>query len=487
MADDTAELIQRILAEGRALPSEFGSWAGDVGKTALNVAKLPIDIGADVLRNISHLGFGNRPSDPLRYTSGTYNDLNRSTGRVLEPAVNTGAAFIDAWKQAQQAQRAAGAQPIVEASPTVPGALPAAIPAMGDVQGTTVLPPAVARVPRVSPRTGAQNMGPQAQANALEGAIPPQATPVAAPVAPPVAPVAAPVVPKSTLVEEYSKALEKLKTTDTSGRLTAEQQYRSELSFWLNMLAAASEPGARAGGAIGKAGAAALEGMTKQETENKKAAMEMLKSNKEDVYRIAMLGDKEADNARELERIGITKEHYKVLEDNDKAKIGLLTKQLTMGGDEVKSAPILKNGNIGLITNSGKITDTGVKARVPHEADTRGEMEKTLASLRKNFPTKTKTEQELFDTYIGVKTAGKEERDRQDELVNKAVVDMLKDPMFRGTAAEARARVLSGMPGAQAVGLLRFNTLEEARAAKKAGKIKAGDTIMTPTGPIVVQ
>src|SRR3990167_450042 len=264
MADDTAELIQRILAEGRALPTEFGNWAGNLGRTALGTAKLPIDVGADALRNISHWGFGNRPSDPLRYTAGTYNDLNQSTGRVLEPAVNAGADFISAWKQAQQSQRAAGAQPIVEAATVAQsGALPEAVPAMGDVQGTAVLPSAVApalvaRTPRLSPKTGAIGMVPQAQANALEGAIPPQATPVAAPVAPPVAPVAAPVVPKSTLVEEHSKALEKLKTTDTSGRLTAEQQYRSELSFWMNMLAAASEPGARAGGAIGKAGAAAL-------------------------------------------------------------------------------------------------------------------------------------------------------------------------------------------------------------------------------------
>src|SRR3990167_8257520 len=463
MADDTAELIQRILARGpteedlarkRSMESEnVGQFFKDAWGNLKGIVKTPYD--------------------------------------VLEKGIPATFGDPGAGRRARQAASEAAAMGYPVAQSVIPGAAPTgALPAP---QAAPVAPPApaavapVARARALPPQAGAIGMVPQAQANALEGAIPPQATPVAAPVAPPVAPVAAPVVPKSTLVEEYSKALEKLKTTDTSVRLTAEQQYRSELSFWLNMLAAASEPGARAGGAIGKAGAAALEGMTKQETENKKAAMEMLKSNKEDVYRIAMLGDKEADNARELERIGITKEHYKALEDNDKAKIGLLTKQLTMGGDEVKSAPILKNGNIGLITNSGKITDTGVKARVPHEADTRGEMEKTLASLRKNFPTKTKTEQELFDTYIGVKTAGKEERDRQDELVNKAVVDMLKDPMFRGTAAEARARVLSGMPGAQAVGLLRFNTLEEARAAKKAGKIKAGDTIMTPTGPIVVQ
>ena len=272
MADDTAELIQRMLARGpteedlarkRSMESEnVGQFFKDAWGNLKGIVKTPYD--------------------------------------VLEKGIPATFGDPGAGRRARQAASEAAAMGYPVAQSVIPGAAPTgALPAP---QAAPVAPPApaavapVARARALPPQAGAIGMVPQAQANALEGAIPPQATPVAAPVAPPVAPVAAPVVPKSTLVEEYSKALEKLKTTDTSGRLTAEQQYRSELSFWLNMLAAASEPGARAGGAIGKAGAAALEGMTKQETENKKAAMEMLKSNKEDVYRLAMLADKQGDN-----------------------------------------------------------------------------------------------------------------------------------------------------------------------------------------------
>jgi len=96
-----------------------------------------------------------------------------------------------------------------------------------------------------------------------------------------------------------------------SGRMTDEQRNRAELSFWMNMLAYASEPGARAGGAVGKAGMKMTAEMNEVEKENKRAAMEVMKSNKEDLYRLAQMADKEGDNERADQQFRVMEENYR--------------------------------------------------------------------------------------------------------------------------------------------------------------------------------
>src|SRR3990167_2127583 len=56
--------------------------------------------------------------------------------------------------------------------------------------------------------------------------------------------------------------------------------------------------------------------MTEQEKENKKAAMEMIKSNKDDLYRIAQMADKQGDNERADAQLKALVDHYERTDKN---------------------------------------------------------------------------------------------------------------------------------------------------------------------------
>jgi len=229
--------------------------------------------------------------------------------------------------------------------------------------------------------------------------------------------------------------------------------------------------------------------MTKQETENKKAAMEMLKSNKEDVYRLAMLADKQGDNELAQAKLKAEIAHW---ENIDKAQAEHYKNEAKRLERENLTAIETSKGFLA-IDKTGRvapylITDKDGKPFMPtpkQQTDPRAAEMQMLDRWTKSTP----EQKEDIGAFLQARGKGpKEERDRQKELIDKEIVKALADPMNKLTGPQLREKIMSGLTGAQAgAGLPRFNTLEEARAAKKAGKIKAGDTIMTPTGPIVVK
>ena len=332
-------------------------------------------------------------------------------------------------------------------------------------------PPATLPAPAATPRR-AQPMG----------TIPPSLPAVASQT------MASQSVKAPSLVDRYSQALDKLKTMDTSGRLTPEQKQRAELSFWLNMLARASQPGATALGSFGQAGLQTVGELSAQEKENKRAAMDMLKSHKEDVYRLAQLADKEGDNERASDQLKAQVAHWERI---DKAQATHYANEARKLDKENWFALATPRGYY-MVDRSGKNSPYVLsdKNGVPLKPEAKSERapnatESAVAQMRKAGL----TEKEIADRLHPPLNEGDMTPAKQ---VERALALQVPDVMGkRPSPAEAWQRVAETVAASKGQvpsgGLPRFNSLAEAREAKRTGKIKAGDTIMTPNGPIVVQ
>jgi hypothetical protein len=378
----------------------------------------------------SGIGIPTAPAGPISVQSapgGNFRDPNAALAAAQPQAPGAWSAPVDQFGQPARPQAA------------LPPAAPVARAAQVPVQTGAIPPPAPMAAPIDQP-TGLNAIDKEDNTDLAPQGIP----------APAVA--AKPAVKPITLVEQYSQALKDLKKTDTSGRLTKDQ-----LSFWLNMLAAASEPGARAGGAIGKAGSVAMKEMTEQERYNHTAAMEMLKSNKEDVYRLAVMADKQGDNERAAEQLRINEERYKRVDAEAAERNRILREQVEQGKKKTIETP--DGWYVVNMTNPQDVTllkdpKTGkvMKPEYKPSADPRTPELQVMDKWMKSTPEQKKQMEEYWSA-TGKK---KEERDRDEEKIGTIAAKVYAEGMGKITPEAARdtaTRMVTGATGALPKGI----------------------------------
>ena len=236
---------------------------------------------------------------------------------------------------------------------------------------------------------------------------------------------------------------------DTSGTLTTEQRKRHELMFWLQVMAHGSEPGARLFGAMGKAGTTALTGMSKEEEKNRQVALDKLKSNKEDMYRLAQLADKQGDNERADKQMAALQAHYERTDANAAEHMRVLRKTAERENISTLATPsgyIMFDKRDASKVRYLKDPVTGKNIMPPPSAapaDRRSEFGKTMDDMAV-FSKKPVDEQQrlmsLADQYKGSGKTVKGEITDEDRL-NKAIALKAADMSGKMTLDAARAEI----------------------------------------------
>jgi hypothetical protein len=327
-------------------------WLGNAVKTILGTVKMPIDVGADALRQASATLFGGNLRDPGKYTSAAYEDLNRTSNAVVRPVAGALSALrraglrdvgADPWGGAGDASAPEGAVDDYAAggrggafvgSPAPMPADGASPPAGRDIG---VGGPAPSRsLPRNGARSPVAGSGEDVGAFSRAGATRTSAFPLSSgggggPLklmgaeAAGAAPAEAP-----DLAGQYRKRLEGIPAPRPD--LTPEQKNKLQQDFFLRLLANSSQRGANLLGSVANAGEGASASAESLRQGNLARGTEQQKIAAEEAYREANLGDKTFDN-RERAR------HERKVEDLKQQENDIL-KQYREGQIDAKAAEL---------------------------------------------------------------------------------------------------------------------------------------------------
>lgn len=367
--------------------------------------------------------------------------------------------------------------PAPAAPASTPGALPVkripvARPAIGALQ--SIQPPPVADTPGngdlYAPQAGG-NTAPEAVGGGGIVPLPPQA--------------AEP--PAKSLRDEYLKRVAGMEKPTPAG-MTEEQKGQALMEAGLAIMSAASRHGASALGAVGEGGmkgtavAREMEKINREQAdkarlENRANVGEEFKLAGEDAKLALERQRRDEDRAARIQDQAERSADRKDRNANESKRIDLLGQQVDAAGWQ------LKDGADGVVhaynVRTGEDRKTPLK--VKPDASQRNQQIEFYKFLMDN-----PTAQSLFtksDT-IDIKDEGKL-RSAYASAYLKASMDpnMSGDISKFPTFDEYKSKLTAGGGG----GPPKFNTVAEVQAAKKAGTIKVGDTIITPQGPGVVR
>lgn len=360
------------------------AWLADAVKGVLGAAKMPVDMGADALRNATAWMLGGKLNDPAKHTTAGYESLNRAANNVINPVIGTGKDVLSAAQSGlsgaatnlgnarQAALGALDASPMeapTGTTPTAGGALPApgygvAMPKMA-APSSAVAP---VRAPAARPMRTAQEMAAQIFPTTT---MPPVQdmmaetgpTPGAAVSTEAQAPQTATAPTKAqTLKEMYEEMLAK-SGKEVKGDLTPEQKNRLYLMLGLNMMSRSAKPGAYALGAFGDAGMDTMKEVGEMEKGNLTRSTADLQRTRDDAFRSIGFADKDADNVRADQRANTEERRWIAAEARDKQRLDLEMRKLEADGKKPTGHVPLGNGNIGLILPDGTVKDSGIKAK----------------------------------------------------------------------------------------------------------------------------
>lgn len=491
-------------------------------------ARLPIDVGADLLRSGTHSALGLEEAEPGRYSGETAANLMGALEDTARPVragygkVREGAsAAMDAAREALIAQ---GARPRTAVPPQardedtelrrgVPAARGALDPAMnpGDIGGRvgdkrrltpeqrleilkaqlsdpdrnpafeSQLRSEIAmlerqigkRIPAPGPQAAAPGaleadpwetgMAESAQQNAALGAL-------GAGTGEPAA--AGATATREPLAEAYRKKVAAIEK-ETGEKLTDQQRAELRLDFFLRLMSAGTKPGATLLGAAGEGGlqtSALSRGMREK---NMAAAAKKRTEAREDVFREIGFSDKDADNASRDRQLGITEEHYKNLDRRDIERLDLLRQQVEAGKWQIKET------DQGLVAIDTK-TNTVKPLVGTDDKPLRG---KPAENANITFYKWLMDDPKRIELFLGSKGRTL----TMEDTITKAI-ELVKGSAGQFTLDQAMEQVrrAAGGGGGDAEPP-RFNSPAELEQAKKTGRVKKGDRVMTPEGARIVR
>jgi hypothetical protein len=206
---------------------------------------------------------------------------------------------------------------------------------------------------------------------------------------------------------------------------------------------------------------------------------------------MAVLLDKQGDNDLATAKLKAEIEHW---EREDKARADYYKGHLEKLNAKEFVAKEIPGKGIVMIPTSGDpsraywVTIGGEKVPVPMETKqprAPNATETTIAQMKNAGLSEKEIADRLHPPLdAGEMTPGKQV-DRALSLQKPDMMGVTVSPEEAWRRVQVTVQASKGQTPTG--GLPRFNTLAEAKAAKKAGKIKAGDTILTPNGPITVQ
>lgn len=252
--------------------------------------------------------------------------------------------------------------------------------------------------------------------------------------------------------------------------LTDKEKNQLKLDFFLRLMQAGGQRGNNLATNVGMAGLG-TEGEYNKAMERRR---QLLKDARDEAYRETTLADKDRDNQlaeRREEREG---------RQGDQ-RLSLLRDQISQGKFDVKVGG--RGGNFLLIDKkTGKVTDTGIKA-----ADAVNSTRPAALQILDHL----KEHPEDGDQLLRIMKVDQGEKE-ESKLLDLSGKLMSSDLTGKMTPQEAVRRARSMLeeirnPGAGAGGLPSFNTPAELEQAKRAGKVKPGDRVMTPQGERIVR